>query len=191
MKKFIISSLLSLLVLPVMAQRASDADVSSWGDNDWSHSGFFGEVVLGGQVGDVDGDFGVGFNLGYRWHIWNGLCWDVLNAGLNAGVSHFTETLDARFLSGIRYNTPQFVAGKSLYINCAFGYHFLTDETDIDGFAYEIGAGVNLNPHLSLGITWEANNSSEEYSYQVGRYWYTDKVDYNWGIIGLKLAYQF
>lgn len=183
MKKIIIASLLSLFAIPTFAQRASDADVSYMGDENWNHSGAFTELVLGGQVGDVDADFGVGLNFGYRLHIWNGISWDVAKIGVNTGVSHFTDVLDLRFLSGFRYNTPNFVAGKSLYLNCAFGYHFLTDNTDLDGFAYEVGAGVNLNPNFSMGITWDASQSDVE--------GYYSDYSWNWGIIGLKLAYQF
>lgn len=184
MKKLIFATLLSLFAIPSFAQRASDADVSSWGgDESWNHSGAFTELVLGGVVGDMDGDFGVGVNLGYRLHIWNGICWDVLKVGINGGVSHLSDTLDMRFISGLRYNTPAVVGGKSLYLNCAFGYHFLTDNTDLDGFAYEVGAGVNLNPNFSMGITWEASQAETD--------GYYSDYDYNWGIIGLKLAYQF
>jgi hypothetical protein len=189
MKKLFAILAVVLSVATASAQRASDMGVFSGNDlEDWNHSAAFIETHLGAVVGDVaDTGFGWGFGIGYRWHISSGFCWDVAKLAANTDVTNFTDMLDVRVLSGFRYNSPRFVAGKSLYLNAAFGYHIMTQDSDYKGFAYEVGTGVNLTRHLSLGLTWDA--SSYKYEYYYGRKEYSGTT--NWGTVGLKLGVQF
>lgn len=179
MKKIFVIFALIFSVMTAKAQLASEASIWSEGASDINHSGVFVNPAIGLQCGDVEDDFGIAVNLGYRWHIGSGFNWDVISFGVNTGVSNFTEMLDMRFLSGFRYNTPEILAGKSLYLNCAFGYHFLTDNTDISGFAWEVGGGVNITRKISLGIVYEASKYSDDY-------WSA-----KWGIVGLRLGLNF
>jgi hypothetical protein len=190
MKKLFAIIAVALCVVTASAQRASDMGIFSNNEyEDWNHSAVFVETALGATTGDIgDTDLGWSLGIGYRWHITSGFCWDILKLAANAEPSNFEDTVDCRLLSGFRYNSPRVLVGKSLYANVAFGYHFL--DGDIDGrhgFAYELGAGINLTRHLSLGINWEA--SSYNTTYKVGKKETSDKI--SWGIVGLKLGCQF
>jgi opacity protein-like surface antigen len=190
MKKLFAIIAVALCVVTASAQRASDMGIFSNNEyEDWNHSAVFVETAIGAIVGDVDTDFGWNVGLGYRWHISYGFCWDVLKLGINTIPSNFSkETLDWRVLSGFRYNSPRFIAGKSLYANVAFGYHILDGGKDgKHGLAYEIGAGINLTRHLSLGISWDASSYNSTYTYKKNSY----SENISWGIVGLKLGCQF
>lgn len=175
MKKIFVILALIFSVLTAKVQA-----VSIWNQGSGiNHSGAFINPAVGLQCGDVDDDFGIAVNVGYRWHLGSGFNWDVVSFGINTGVSNFSEMLDMRFLTGLRYNTPQIFAGKSLYLNCGFGYHFLTDNTDINGFAWEVGGGVNINRGLSLGLIYEGSKYSKH------------GWGAKWGIVGLRLGLNF
>ncbi len=183
MKKFIVFFALIAGVFSMSAQRAGE--FSMWNNEvsyDINHSGLFLNPTVGLQTGDVEDDFGLSLQLGYRWHIGSGFNWNVLSVGANTGVSNFTDMLDLRFLSGVRYNSPEILAGKSLYADVAFGYNYLT-EMEEGGFAYEVGVGVNLNRSVSLGLVWEGS----KVSYEDGWYDFSAK----WGIVGIRLGLNF
>ncbi len=186
MKKILTTLLLFCCILTLNAQRAGEASI--WNDNsDINHSGFFLNPTLGVMVGDVDTDFGIDITVGYRWHIASGFSWDILKIGANTGVSNFADLMTLRFLSGIRYNSPEIIADKSLYADFSLGYCLLTDDTECNGFAYEIGAGINLTRTFSLGIVWEGNNP--KYSWEDSYYKYTTK--FNYGTFGVRLGLNF
>ena len=112
----------------------------------------------------VDSEFAVNLGLGYRWHAWNGICWDILKLNANTGVSHFTEMLYARLTTGVRYQSPRFIAGKALYANFNLGYGLLTDPGfDTGAFCYELGAGFLLTRNISLGIQFQGNGVHDDY----------------------------
>lgn len=178
MKKVLVAFALIFSVFAAKAQLASEGAV--WNeDAGVNHSGVFLNPSIGYVTGDIDSGFGVSLNLGYRWHVGSGFNWDILSVGANSEVSNFTETLDLRFLTGVRYNSPAVLAGKSLYANFGLGYHLLTDNTDIGGFAWEIGAGVNLSSKVSVGIIYEASHYSE------------DGASANWGLVGARVGFNF
>lgn len=182
-KLLLIFTVLVTSAITSSAQRASDSDLSWHGNSDINHNGIFTDVTAGVLTGDLDTDFGLGLKLGYRWHVSDGISWDIASIGLSTGVSDFSEALNLRFLTGFRYNTPEDLVGKSLYVNFGLGYCLSTDDTDFGGFAYEVGAGVNLTRTLSLGLVWEGSNWSYEYEN-----W---KISGKFGIIGLKLGLNF
>lgn len=188
MKRLIAILVVAISMATASAQRAADMGIFSGSNDDWNHSSMFVETHLGAVVGDVSSTgFGWGVGLGFRLHLIDGLCWDVVKVGMNTDVLNFVDMLDVRFLSGLRYNSPRFIADKSLYLNFALGYHLFTECTTYSGFAYEVGGGINLSRNLSMGITWEASHTTAE-EYFFGDYY---DVKLNWGTVGLKLAYQF
>lgn len=152
-----------------------------------NHSGIFLNPTIGLLTGDLDKDLGIDLTVGYRFHIVNGFNWDIAKIGISTGVSDAQGNLTLRFLSGLRYNSPAMFGGKSLYADCAFGYSFMTEEPDLGGFAYEVGAGINLSRKVSLGIVWEGNNP--RYSWADNYYEYTLKANY--GTVGFRLGLNF
>lgn len=186
MKKILTTLMLLCCILVANAQRAGEASI--WNDNsDINHSGFFLNPTIGVMTGDVDTDFGIDITVGYRWHIASGFSWDILKIGANTGVSNFSDLMTLRFLSGIRYNSPEIIGDKSLYADFSLGYCLLTDDTDLNGFAYEVGAGINLTKSISVGIVWEGNNP--KYSWEDAYYKYTEKFSY--GTFGVRLGLNF
>lgn len=182
--KAIFAGMLLTFSIPAFAQFAntgnsSNRNTASTYEN---HSGMFVEPAIGLMVGDCDTDFGIGVGFGYRWHIANGFSWDVLKISGNTGVSHLSEMFDARFLTGIRYTTDAIIPGRSVYVNLAMGWNILPDQPEWTGFAYEIGAGLNLTNHVSLGLVWEGNCLKyEDPGYP----------SMHNGLLGVKLGYQF
>lgn len=189
MKKFFLIAIMGLLTMSASAQiiRSTTSEVSLAAKekpSDWNHSGMIYDVALGFMSGDVeDAGLGLGLGLGYRWHIANGVSWEVLRLDANTGTSHFTELLYVRATTGIRYdsNRIQALGGRSLFANFNAGYGLMTDYTDFKGFAYEIGAGIKLTRNTSISIIYQSNGVK-----------YSD-WDYsaNWGLVGLKAEYQF
>lgn len=160
------------------------AEAPFWDDDaDIDHSGLFANPTIGLMTGDVDNDLGIDLTIGYRWNFTEGFSWDIVKVGANTGVSNFTENMTLRFLSGLRYNSPEIIWDKSLYADVALGYCVLTDVTDLNGFAYEIGGGFNLTPHISLGLVWEGNCPTFDF--------YGDTYKVNYGTIGLRLGLNF
>lgn len=185
MKKFLLLLAVAVAgVSTVMAQRAGELNVWQGDQNDWNHSGVFADGGLGLFCGDTDTNFGIEVNVGYRWHLYEGLCWDVVKGGIQLYCSDIiADASTARFLSGLHYNSPRFIADKSLYISTAFGYQFMWGDTEMGGLAYEVGAGINLTPNFSAGINWSGNNTKYDYYLFSG----TSK----WGLLSLRFSYQF
>lgn len=152
-----------------------------WDDDDWNRSGLFLDGGIGVYCGDVNNELGIEANIGYRLHLVDGLCWDIAKGGVQLWCADgFSDSSTARFLTGFRYNTPRFVGDKSLYVSTAFGYQFMWGETDINGLAYEVGAGVNLSSKVALGINWNGSNSS-----------FKDYFNFKWGLLSLRFNYLF
>lgn len=179
-KLLLVLALVFATATSAMAQRAGEATV--WADdNDINHSGFYLNPYLGAMAGDVSTSFGFGAEIGYRYHFGYGINWDILTLGWNSCSDSFEELSSIRLMTGVRYNTPQILAGKSMYINFNLGYQFNTYDGDLNGFTYGVGLGVNLSRLVSLGIAWEGNTKHEDY-------W---DSNLNWGIVGLKLGINF
>lgn len=190
MKKFL--TLITILFFSLSSYgHCKGNSFNNHGNRRINHSGIFLNPTVGLLTGDLDEDLGVDLTLGYRFHIVNGFSWDIAKIGFSTGVSDAQGRLTMRFLSGLRYNSPAMFGGKSLYADCAFGYSFLTDETDFGGFAYEVGAGINLSRKVSLGIVWEGNNPRYSWveNYVDNYYEYTIKANY--GTIGFRLGLNF
>lgn len=194
MKKLLFAIAMICSVLSVSAQRAGDA--TAWNDSkavesDFNHSGFILNPTIGVMTGDVETGFGIGVDLGYRWHISSGFNWDIITAGISTNSAEFSDNLNVRLLSGFRYNSPAIFGDKGLYANLGLGYQLMTSDTDLGGFAYEVGVGINLTRIVSLGLVWEGNTASTSYSYKSGRNWYEEDVNYHWGMFGVRLGLNF
>lgn len=191
MKKLFVAFALICSAFAVSAQRAGDA--TAWNDkqaddSEFNHSGIFLNPGIGVVTGDCDTGFGFSFNMGYRWHIASGFSWDIVKVGINTDVINFTDMLDARFMSGFRYNTPVLFSDKGLYVDFAVGYQFMTRDTALGGVAYEVGAGFNLTRTVSLGLVWEGSSVSDEF--YTPYYGWSD-VKYSWGMFGVRLGLNF
>ncbi|MDE6540699.1 MAG: hypothetical protein K2L74_01665 [Muribaculaceae bacterium] len=183
MKKILIAFVMLFGAFAANAQRASEATI--WNeDYDFNHSGFFLNPTIGVMTGDRFNGFGFDITAGYRWHAGSGFNWDILKVGMNTETSYFGEMFSLRFLSGFRYNSPALFAGKGLYVDFGLGYQVSTYEGDLSGFAYEVGAGVNLTRLISLGLVWEGNNTSGDV------YEGSTRVD-GWGLFGVRLGLNF
>lgn len=177
MKKLLtVISLLFVLSIQSKAQRAGELNVWNVDDN-WNHSGLFVEGGLGIFTGSnyhIENVLGVEINAGYRLHLTKGLCWDVAKVGSNLYChSDIGRYSTGRIMTGLLYNTPRILAGKSLYVDALMGYQFCLGETYFDGFAYEFGLGVKLTRNISVGVTYEAATDCEI------------------GYAGLRFSYQF
>lgn len=183
MRKLMILMVVVVSAITASAQRASDADLSWYGDDDINHSGIFADLSAGCLTTNTD--FAASLKLGYRWNFNESFSWDVISIGAGTGVSAFTDYLALRFLTGIRYNTPEELIGKSLYFNVGLGYSRMVDDTEMEGgaFAYEIGGGVALSRLISLGIVWEGSSGFADGT--------DSKNSMIWGLIGVKLGINF
>lgn len=180
--KTILTAILIVAATPVFAQFSNTGNSSTRTSDFENHSGMFVEPAIGIMTGDCDTDFGLSLGFGYRWHIVNGFCWDVLKIAANTGASHMEDMFDARFLTGIRYNTDAIIPGRSLYANLAMGWNITPFHPEWTGFAYEIGVGINLTKHVAVGLVWEGNCLNyEDPGYDSAHN----------GLLGIKLGYQF
>lgn len=196
MKKIIIATFMAFISLGMSAQiirsTTNERTVKiETPTNDWNHSGFFVNAGPGFLTGDADSEFAVEAGWGYRWHISNGISWEVLRLGMDAAVSDFTETMNLRLTTGVRYDSPriQALGNRSLYGGVFLGYgnRVASDYSGDGGFAYEIGAGVKLTRRLSLGLFYQGNSDKDcEFDYGGGGY-----GDLKWGMFGVKIEYQF
>lgn len=178
MKKIFFAIVMALCAMGVQAQHASD--VSVWSENDnAAHSGVFTNVILGAYTGDIETGAGLGLDLGYRYHIISGLHWNILTVGTNFAWNNDEydggDFLNVRFKSGAHYITPEILGSKRMYVDFNLGYSVNTKYSELNGFTYDVGLGVNLSRLFSLGITWDA----------------ISKDSATWGIIGAKFGFNF
>jgi opacity protein-like surface antigen len=110
------------------------------------------ELGLGG-TGDMTVDLGVKWMMNFNEYI----AWDVLTVRAGADVENsFVESIVGELMSGPRFTTPEF-GDMSVYLNGRAGYAHHFDSSE-GGFAYEIGAGINVTPHISLGYSYNHFN---------------------------------
>ncbi|MBR1469449.1 MAG: outer membrane beta-barrel protein [Prevotella sp.] len=135
-------------------------------------------------TGDVD-DAGAGIDLGIRFTkmFGGGIGWDIFKASAQTGTSKFTEILDVQAKTGVRYVSPVLFGNQSLYANLGAGAGYYTD-MDKFGFVWEVGAGINITPRVSLGIAYNSHSFSQEI-YDGRR---TEDKSFNVGLISLRLG---
>jgi hypothetical protein len=175
MKRYILLFIITCCIASISAyantntiEKADSIESTNLSEN-LNHSAFFLEAAVGFMF---DQDYGSAVGVGYRKYIKNGIHWDIVKVGINGYHLNLFDPINLQVMTGIRYNSPRVLMGKSVYVTCAVGCY-----TDFvyTGFAYEIGTGVNLNKTISLGILGEGFH--EKYNSE--------------GVIGIKVGIQF
>lgn len=179
MKKFLLLAIMAVFVSSANAQLMTSR-MTTVKNNHTSKIWF--DFGAGAYTGDVV-NTGLGVELGFRWTQMFGesFGWDILKISAQADTKHFTETLNPQVKTGVRYVSPVLFGNQSLYANAAVGYGLFTDNTDANGFAWEIGAGINITPRFSAGIVYNSQNYSMEI-YKSG------SKNFSVGYIGLRLG---
>lgn len=201
MKKFMMACLIACTALGASAQiiRSTTSEHTLVAkpqptEKSWNHSGLFVNTGIGVLTGDADTDFAWEVGWGYRWHIGAGISWEVFRLGFNTGVSHFKETINMRFTTGIRYDTPRFdfLRNRSLFANFCLGYGGRpgAENAGRGGFAWELGAGLKFTRNCSVSLFYQGN-SDKDIEIYIGNYYGYENFDFNWGMVGLKFEYQF
>ncbi|MDE7407709.1 MAG: hypothetical protein K2M76_04750 [Muribaculaceae bacterium] len=190
MRKLVLSFIVIVSVLSASAQRASEMDVTWHNSDDFARSGVFAEVAAGWYNGEwlESNGLGLSLHIGYRYNLFDNFCWDAIKVGINDNVSDFGGYLDIRFLTGVRYYFGSLPSGNPFYINAYIGYQKAKDSYYWgvgSGLAYEGGIGVCISERSSLGLCWEGSSGRIE-----GGYW-NNSCTSNWGLLALKLGFQF
>lgn len=171
-----------LLLIFTLLLASAGVSVSAQG----ARSGIFGEFGLGVACGDINTDLGLSLGVGYRYHITGGLSWDMLKVAyyVPTATNDFGDGSSLRILTGVRYDSAPLLAGLPLYANFGAGYQMNVSDFDYwHGFAYEFGLGVKPTGNVSVGLVWEGDVAY----YNLGM----GSINSNFGIFGIKLAYQF
>lgn len=197
MKKAFVILTLALGSLTMSAQGFG----SSSYDEDFKKHEFTIFLTPGINVkGDTKFALELGLKYAFRFH--PNMAWDAVKVSALAMPDHFSETLQIQALSGFRGITPVLFGNSTLYLNFGAGYGYYTDMSK-GGFAWEIGAGINITPKISVGIVYNSTHQSgstyeEEYSYW-DPYWEEWEYDTetvkikgsNSGFLGIRAAYTF
>lgn len=141
------SLLLLLIVLECITANAQDW--SFGGDSYETKRNNFGIELGVGGTGDVTVD------LGFKWqaNLHENIAWDVVTLKALADVeNNFEESITAQVLTGLRLISPEF-SGMNIYANARAGYAHNIDASE-GGFAFEIGAGVNVTRNIYLGYAY-------------------------------------
>lgn len=147
-----ILSMLALLFFSVISS-AQDWDFGS--DNYETKRHNWGiELGVGGT-----GSFTI--DVGFRWqmNLHEFVSWDVLTLKALVAPEYFTETITPQLMTGIHLNSPQFF-GISAYLLGRGGYGRWID-AKTGGFCLEIGAGLNVTKHISVGYAYDQQKSNE------------------------------
>lgn len=136
---------------------------------------FFGiELGIGGLTGDVK-DGGLAVELGFRdtYMFTPNVGWDIIKISGRTGTKHFSELLIAQAMTGVRGVSPVVFGESTIYANFGGGYGH-SFEYEKGGFAWELGAGLNVTPHFSVGAVYNSTNiSGGNYGYVGGRVGFT------------------
>ena len=142
MKKTLLLMLLALSSTAAMAQWSYD------GGYETKRHCFGIELGVGGT-----GDTSVDFGLRWQANLHENFAWDVLTLKAVADVENdFSESITPELLTGLRVISPDF-SGLTAYLNARFGYAYNIDASE-GGFAYELGAGVNVTRNIYIGYAF-------------------------------------
>lgn len=143
MKRLVLGILVAMSTTWAMA---GDWDFGGSYESDRHNFGI--ELGIGG-TGDLSVD------LGIRWQmtLHENIAWDVITLKAVADVeNNFSESITPELMTGIRLISPDF-AGLTAYANGRLGYAYNIDADD-GGFAYELGAGINVTRNIYLGYVY-------------------------------------
>jgi len=190
MKKLFVLALLAMFTLGTQAQIVTSRStrIEQVPKEKSPKTNFFCvDLGTGIFTGDwEDGD--VGIDLGFRWTkmFIEYVGWDIIKANAMTDAGNW-DTLNVQFKTGVRGQSPVLFGNARAYANFCAGYALMTYEAD-SGFTWEVGAGLNLNQHFSVGIAYNGLTYSHEYNHHSP---YKDKVDTSLGYLSLRLSYAF
>lgn len=137
------------LLIVLGCTMAKAQDWSFGGDSYETKRNNFGIELGVGGTGDVTVDLGIKWQTNLHEYF----AWDVLTVKALADVeNNFSESITGEALTGIRLISPEF-AGLTAYVNGRAGYAFNFDASE-GGFAFEVGAGVNITRNIYLGYAY-------------------------------------
>lgn len=173
MKKFLFLAVMLIMTGTASAQLLTSTTYTKAQTERKNH--FAIDLGIGGLVGDVE-DGGLGIELGFRdtYMFTPNVGWDIIKISAHTGTSHFTELLNLQAKTGIRGVSPVLFGEATAYANFAGGYGYLTDYEE-GGFAWELGAGLNVTPHISIGAVYNSTKINGA----------------NYGYVGCRVGFTF
>lgn len=189
MKKIYFITFLAMLAMVSQAQIAHSSLYGSTRKNQPTSSRLWLDLGAGSFTGDLE-KTGVALDLGLRYtHMFHeNVGWDVIKLSAQTDTKEFSDMLNVQLKTGIRTVTPVLFGNSSLYANFSAGYGYYT-YIEKGGFVWEVGAGINITPNISLGVNYNSANFKVDDYFDIGDYSYYDKVKI--GIVSLRVAYGF
>lgn len=155
-------ALIICILLYGIAVKAQDWDFGDSGNDDVRRNQFGIELGVGG-TGDITVD------LGLRWqmNIHPNIGWDVLTLKAITVPDYLEDSITPQLLTGLRLTSPSF-SGLTAYLTGRAGYGYWINGEE-GGFCYEIGAGVNVTKHISLGYAYNRQDGNLDFKYHAFR----------------------
>jgi hypothetical protein len=142
-----------------------------------SDSGMFMEVALGTYGSDWESEgLSIDLGLGYRKNFSPYFAWDILKIKAMSELKNFSDGMMVQGLTAVRGTSPVLFGNVTSFASFGGGYGYATSP-EAGGFVYEIQAGLNLTPAISLALAYTDQNVSD---YNV-----------NVSFIGAKLGFRF
>ena len=177
MKKMILLAVMMVMTASAHAQLVTSTRVVKHGGE--NRNEFSINLTGGGFTGDTyDAGFGLELGLKYAYRFHPNFAWDVIKVAAITDTKHFKESMQIQGLTGIRGITPVVFGNSTIYVNAAGGYGYYT-HIEEGGFAWEVGAGLNITPKFSVGIEYNSTHISYDHGSS------------NVGLIGARFGYTF
>jgi len=161
MKKLLLIAVLLMTAAVVNAQLLTSTTV--YGTKQ-TRNHFAIDLSFGGYTGDLDGG-GLALELGFRdtYDINEYFSVDILKISAHSGTDDFGGLLNLQAKTGVRGFTPILFGQSRMYGNVGLGYGYFTDAKK-GGFAWEIGAGLDITRHVAVGFVY---NTNKYYSFNI------------------------
>ena len=191
MKKVFILAITAMFVLASQAQIVSSRSTGITKVKKERTNFFAIDMGAGTFSGDWN-NTGTGIDLGFRWTkmFTENIGWDIIKAGAMTDTKNFGEALNVQFKTGVRGVSPVLFGQSTLYAAASAGYGLFTGEAE-SAFVWEVGAGLNITPHIAVGVAYNAQSLSHEYKYYSGYGYHKEKIDIKGGYTSLKLSFTF
>ena len=167
MKKYLLMALIAMFTVTAQAQIVHSQSSRITRTKGAHTPSIFADLGIGAFTGDAES---AGIDLGLRWSkMFNpNVGWDILKVSAQTSFKDFDKALDLQAKTGIRGVTPVVFGNSTLYGNFAAGVGYFVDPDEL-GFAWEVGAGVNLSQRCALGVVYNNNNYSKRgYNFKIG-----------------------
>jgi hypothetical protein len=195
MKKLLILMAAVLISSTASAQLISSKIVTK--QEKKSNSGMILELGIGSVGGSASDDNGnsvdiegngvsVDVGLGYRKVFSPYVAWDIFKLRAFAEVENLGETVTPQLLTALRGTSPVLFGNVRIYSSIGLGYGYVLD-VEAGGLCVEFQAGVDLTPHVYLGLVY----SSQKFSQEIEGYNNDYDVNYNFTFTGLRLGFKF